>query len=124
MAPASDKGLLRIVKWLKEYGVPIDFVPFQLHADTNNADILLAIEPLPKVQLRGENVVAEEWQGDWFFNTNETNAPNAYQKMFDQGVIAISGYETGAANLTGSAKGQRVFAYVNRKRSIGGREYR
>ena len=114
VAPDSDEGLLRIVKWLQEYGVPISFVPFTLHAGTNDADILLEIKPLPKVPLAVENVVTE-WQGDWFFNTNETNAPDAYRKMFEQGVIAIYGYENGAANLTGSAKGQRVFAYVNRK---------
>ena len=73
VAPDSDQGLLRIVKWLQEYGVPINFVPFTLHADTNDADILLEIKPLPKVPLAVENVVTE-WQGDWFFNTNETNA--------------------------------------------------
>ena len=117
VAPGSDEGLLRIVEWLQEYGVPISFVPFTLHAGTagtDDADILLEIEPLPRVPLAGENVVAE-WRGDWFFNTNETNAPDAYRKMFKQGVIAIYGYENGAANLTGSAEGQRVFAYVNRK---------
>ena len=114
VAPDSDQGLLRIVKWLQEYGVPISFVPFTLHAGTNDADILLEIKPLPKVPLTGENVLTE-WQGNWFFNTNETNAPGAYRKMFEQGVIAIYGYENGAANLTGSAKDQRVFAYVNRK---------
>ena len=114
VAPGSDEGLLRIVEWLKGYGVPINFVPFTLHAGTDDADILLEIEPLPRVPLAGENVVAE-WRGDWFFNTNETNAPDAYRKMFEQGAIAIYGYENGAANLTGSAEGQRVFAYVNRK---------
>ena len=114
VAPDSDQGLLRIVKWLQEYGVPISFVPFTLHAGTNAADILLEIKPLPKVPLAVENAVTEG-QGDWFFNTNETHAQGAYRKMFEQGVIAIYGYENGAANLTGSAKDQRVFAYVNRK---------
>ena len=114
VAPDSDQGLLRIVKWLQEYGVPISFVPFTLHAGTNDADILLEIKPLPKVPVEIENV-ATEWQGDWFFNTNETYAQDAYRRMFDQGVIAIYGYENGADNLTGSAKGERVFAYVNRK---------
>ena len=114
VAPGSDKALLNIVEWLKEYGVPICFMPFTLHADTEGVDILVEIEPLPKVPLALDNVVAE-WQGDWFFNTNETYAPGAYSKMFDQGVIAIYGYENGAANLTGSAKDHRVFAYVNRK---------
>ncbi len=115
VAPASDEGLLTIVDWLQEYGVPINFVPFTLHADSNDAEVLLEIEPLPKIQLQQADVSAEEWKGDWIFNTNETYAPNAYQKMFDQGVIAIHGYETGATNLTGSAKDQRVFAYVNKK---------
>ena len=114
VAPDSDEGLLRIVKWLKEYGVPISFVPFTLHAGTNDADILLEIKPPPKVPLAVENVVTE-WQGDWFFNTNETHSRDAYRKMFKQGVIAIYGYENGAANLTGSTKDQRVFAYVNKK---------
>ena len=59
-------------------------------------------------------VPAGEWQGDWFFNTNETYAPGAYKKMFEEGVIAIYGYETGPENLAGSQDGQRVFAYVNR----------
>ena len=35
--------------------------------------------------------------------------------MFEQGVIAIYGYESGPANLTGTQKGERVFAYVNQK---------
>ena len=116
VAPGSDEGLCRIIEWLKGYGVPISFVPFALYADTDNdtADILLEIEPLPKVQAVGESVVGE-WQGDWFFNTNETYAPGAYLKMFDHSVIAIYGYEDGPVNLEGSATGQRVFAYVNKK---------
>ncbi len=52
---------------------------------------------------------------DRFFNTNETNAPGAYKKMFDQGVIAIFGYTIGRQKLMGSNAGQRVFAYVNGK---------
>ena len=116
VAPGSDKGLHRIIEWLKGYGVPISFVPFALYADADNntADILLEIEPLPKVQAEGESVGAE-WQGDWFFNTNETYKPGAYSKMFRHGVIAIYGYEDGPARLEGSAEGERVFAYVNEK---------
>ncbi len=124
VAPDSDEGLRRIVDWLKTYGVPISFVPFTLYADTNNdaADILLEIEPLPieplpieplpKDQAIGESSVTE-WQGDWFFNTNETYAPGAYTKMFDQGVIAVFGGPWLMGR--GIAKDQRVFAYVNRK---------
>ena len=115
VAPAADEGLMRIVEWLREYGVPISFVPFTIHADTESTDILLELDPLPEAQSFGEIVENQDWRGDWIFNTNETYAPGAYRKMFDQGVIAIHGYESGPANLTGSAEGQRVFAYVNRK---------
>ena len=96
--------------------MPISFVPFALYADTDDdaADILLEIEPLPKVQAAGESG-GTEWQGDWLHNTNETYAQGAYKKMFDQGVIAIYGYPNGPDNLAGSAKGERVFAYVNLK---------
>ena len=52
---------------------------------------------------------------NWLFNTNEKNVPGAYQKMFDQGVIAIFGYPDGPKKLERSVEGQRVFAYVNRK---------
>ena len=116
VAPDSDEGLRRIIKWLKGYGVPISFIPFALYADADNdtGEVLLEIEQLPRVQAAEESVVGE-WQGDWFFNTNETYAPGAYLKMFDQGVIAIFGYSNGPGNLEGSAAGQRVFAYVNRK---------
>jgi len=114
VAPGSDEDLRRIVRWLKQFGVPIDFVPFTLYAGSSATDILLEIEPLPKPLPEG-GPGAAEWRGDWFFNTNETNAPGAYRKMFDQGVIAIYGYETGPENLTGSIAEQRVFAYVNRK---------
>ena len=116
VAPGSDDGLHRIIKWLKEYGVPISFIPFTLYTNEDNdtEEILLEIEQLPKIQAPRENVVGE-WQGDWFFNTNETHAKGAYIKMFDQSVIGIFGYPDGPARLEGSSAGQRVFAYVNKK---------
>lgn len=52
-------------------------------------------------------------QRDLFFNTNQTNAPGAYQNMFDQGVIAVYGYANGPAIFNRCTAGQRVFAYVN-----------
>ncbi len=113
VAPRSDEGLSRIVKWLKEYGVPINFVPFTLYTDDNNVDILLEMKPIPMIQVEQRNVAAEE--RDRFFNTNETNASGAYQNMFDHGVIAIYGYANGPSNLEGSTTDQRVFAYVNKK---------
>jgi len=116
VAPASDDGLARIIDWLREYGVPIGFIPFSLYTDGDNdtGEILLEIKHPPKPQAAGVRDDGE-WQGDWFFNTNETHAPGAYFKMFDQGVIAIYGYPNGPTNLEGSTAGQRVFAYVNVK---------
>ena len=114
VAPDSDDGLRRIIDWLKEYGVPISFIPFSLYVDADDAggQILLEIEQLTKVQ-EPVGGAFDEWQGDWFFNTNERHAPGAYRKMFEQSVIAIYGYETGPDNLEGTEAGQRVFAYVN-----------
>ena len=116
VAPDSDVGLRRIIKWLKEYGVPISFIPFALYADADHADgeILLEIEQLPKVQ-EPVGGAADDWQGDWIFNTNEKHAPGAYRKMFKQNVIAIYGYPTGPYPLEGTEAGQRVFAYVNKR---------
>jgi hypothetical protein len=118
VAPGSDEGLNGIVRWLQKCGVPIEFVPFTLYAGNGSADLLLDIEPLPKSRPNSLPAAAE-WRGDWFFNTNETNAPDAYKKMFSQGVIAIYGYETGPENLTGATGGQRVFAYVNQRGILG-----
>ncbi len=118
VAPRSDEGLLKIVDWLEGYGVPISFLPFTLHACQDDAEVLLEIEPLsPMPSVSADTVTG--WQGDWFFNTNETHARDAYRKMFAQGVIGIYGYENGSANLTGGIEGQRVFAYVNRKGILG-----
>ena len=116
VAPGSDEGLHRIIKWLKNYGVPIDFLPFTLYTAIEEMDeeFLLEIGQLPKEQATAEPRV-NKWEGDWFFNTNETHHPGAYKKMFEQNVIAIHGYANGPANLEGSEKGQRVFAYVNRR---------
>ncbi len=112
VAPRSDEGLSQIVKWLKEYGVPISFVPFTLYTDDNNEDILLEMKPIPMIQAEQRNVASEE-ERDRFFNTNETNAPGAYERMFEQDVIAIYGYANGPSNLEGSTADQRVFAYVS-----------
>ena len=53
----------------------------------------------------------------WFFNTNETYAPDAYTQMLkkdSQGVVAIYGYGS-SAKFNGVKKGQKVLAYVNKK---------
>ena len=116
VAPDSDHGLRRIIEWLREYGVPISFAPFAIYesADEEFPDILLEIDQIPR--LEGTSVfVSEKWRGDWFFNTNETHAPGAYKKMFDQNIVAIYGYESGSENLQGSSAGQQIFAYANEK---------
>jgi hypothetical protein len=112
VAPRSDEGLCRIVEWLKMYDVPISFVPFTLYTDDNNEDILLEMKPMPMIHAEQRNVADEE-EKDRFFNTNETNAPGAYERMFNQDVIAIYGYANGPSNLEGGTADQRVFAYVS-----------
>lgn len=116
VAPESDDGLRRIIEWLREYGVPISFIPFSLYSDSDDppSQILLEIEQLPKVQ-QPVGDITHEWNGDWFFNTNETYGRDAYVNMFEQGVIAIYGYPNGPNNLEGTKRGQRVFAYVNER---------
>jgi hypothetical protein len=111
VAPDSDLGLKRIVGWLQHYGVPIEFVPFRLFADQHHNPRFIDITAIT-AEIEVEQP-SDSWAGHWIFNTNETYASGAYQRMFDRGVIAIYGYENGGANLEGSAIGQKVFAYVN-----------
>lgn len=111
VAPDSDIGLKKIVGWLQHYGVPIEFIPFRLLADQTNTLRLIDITGVTtEVEVEQPS---DSWAGHWIFNTNETYGPGAYQRMFDQGVIAIYGYGNGGANLEGASVGQKVFAYVN-----------
>ena len=110
VAPEWDFGLKRIVEWLRQYHVPIKFIPFTLLADQDNT--------LRMIEIKGVSAEMEPesgggWRGHWIFNTNETHAPGAYQRMFDRGVIAIYGYQNGGENLKGASSGDMVFAYVN-----------
>lgn len=111
VAPDSDMGLKKIVEWLRGYGVPIEFVPFRLLADANHRLRFIDIAGTAGEVETG--IKDDGWAGHWIFNTNETHAPSAYQRMFANNVIAIYGYENGPANLEGSTVGQKVFAYVN-----------
>jgi hypothetical protein len=54
-----------------------------------------------------------EKRGIWFFNTNESHGPGAYQRMFTQDVAAIWGYPSGPRTLMGAAAGDQILAYVN-----------
>jgi hypothetical protein len=55
----------------------------------------------------------QERAGHWIFNTNETNAPGAYKRMFENNVAAIYGYDDGPNMLEGPEEGDKIMAYVN-----------
>lgn len=120
VAPESDATLRSIVNWLKSYRVPIEFVPFAVYADAKGNPRFLQFEG---VVTSSEPITYgdDAWAGHWIFNTNETHAPGAYEKMFKSNVAAIYGYPNGPANLEGASVGDKVFAYVNRQglRAIG-----
>ena len=82
VAPESDDGLKRIIRWLQQFGVPISFIPFALYVDVEAevGEILLEIEQLRRDDPRNPVVGVDESHGDWIHNTNETNAPGAYKK--------------------------------------------
>lgn len=110
VAPEYDFVVKRIVEWLRQYHVPIKFIPFRLLADQNNT---LCMIDISGVTTDMEFESGGGWVGHRIFNTNETRAPGTYQRMFDRGVIAIYGYENGGENLKGALSGDMVFAYVN-----------
>lgn len=114
LAPDSDSSLIRIIEWLKQYKVPIDYIPFKI-MKTEVGDYLLEIkqidvEPLP---------LKWGFEGDWFFNTNETYGKGAYKNMVEQAVIAVYGYSDGKERLDKPTPGDRVFMYVNNIGIIG-----
>jgi hypothetical protein len=112
LASTADEGASRIIGWLrKQYGVPIEFVPFQFFTDEEG--ILLETERIPTEPITRQ----KGWDGDWFFNTNETHTKGAYQHMISKSVIALFGYDPGKgeAKLRRPSEGDWVFAYVNQK---------
>lgn len=117
VAPDADTGLKNIINWLKEYGVPIEFIPFHIYADNNNNPKLFMVEgtksnpETPEISKKND----EEWAGHWIFNTNESNDSGAYKKMFDRNVAAIWGYDDGPKRLEGTNSGDIVMAYVNKQ---------
>lgn len=107
VAPYYDEPLIRIIRWLKEYDLPIDYVPFRIYR--KDGGLLLKIEQItiePIEQRWG-------WNGDWFFNTNETYGSGAYQKMIKQQRIGIYGYTDPEGILSKPNVGDRVFLYRN-----------
>jgi len=112
VAPDSDDNLKKIVAWLKSYGVPIQFIPFKLLSDAEGELRFIGIEGVEsEIELPPTD---DSWDKHWIFNTNESFGPGAYKRMFEQGIIAIYGYDNGPRNLRkGASKGDKVLAYVN-----------
>ncbi|MCH8822749.1 MAG: hypothetical protein IH984_04500 [Planctomycetes bacterium] len=112
LASHADEGLKRIIIWLRdEYNVPIDFVPFTFFEDGDDVFLhmdKIDVQPIPKTI---------KFDGDWFFNTNETHSTGAWKNMIERGVIAAYGYgeATTKMKMDMPATGNRVFVYVNRK---------
>jgi hypothetical protein len=115
VAPDSDSSLFRVINWLKQYQVPIDYIPFKI-MKTGEEDYLLRIRQIEVEPLPPKWGV---WEGDWFFNTNETYGKGAYKKMVEQAVIAVYGYLDGKQRLDKPSPGDRVFMYVNNVGIIG-----
>ena len=113
VAPESDATLRSIVDWLQSFKVPIEFVPFTIYADGQGSPRFLKFDGV--VTSPEPVTYDDEWAGHWIFNTNETHAPGAYDRMFAKNVAAIHGYSNGPANLEGASEGDKVFAYVNQQ---------
>jgi hypothetical protein len=108
LASAGDESVKRIIAWLHDkYGVPIYFVPFQLYKQGRR--VLLEVE-----KIRVEPIGRKDWQGDWYFNTNETFFKGSYRKMLKHGVIAVCGFYNSEDMLNKPKNGERIFAYLNR----------
>jgi hypothetical protein len=121
VAPDSDADLKSIVSWLRHYGLPVDFVPFSIYADESATPRYLQIDGIVSDTEPARTSEDRTWMGHWIFNTNETNVPDAYERMFERGVAAIYGYPNGPKNLEGAEPNQIVLAYVNRQglRAVG-----
>jgi len=109
LAAGEDEGMKRIISWLRDgYKVPIDFIPFSLYKAGNETYVRIGkIDVMPIVS-------NAEWRGDWFFNSAETYAPNAFQSMIDLATIAAFGYgpERTEHKMNLPAQGERVFMFV------------
>jgi len=115
VAPDSDSGLKRVIDWLKDYGVPVEFVPFHIYTDKDNNPKLFMVDGVTSSPETPEVSDEQEWAGHWIFNTNETNAPGAYKRMFENNVAAIYGYDDGLNILEGPEEGDKIMAYVNKQ---------
>ncbi|MFG0252360.1 MAG: hypothetical protein ACF8NJ_05740 [Phycisphaerales bacterium JB038] len=118
VAPESDENLRRVIEWLRECGVPIEFISVSVFVDGEDRPRMLETEGAMST---GGESPSESWGGHWIFNTNETNAPGAYARMFERNVAAIYGYPSGPKTLEGGSEGETVMAYVNQQglRAVG-----
>jgi hypothetical protein len=119
VAPDADESLSTIVDWLREYSVPLQFVPFSVYGTDSGEAKYLRLDGV--VTSHESKVEESSWAGHWIFNTNETHEPGAYNHMFAKNVAAIYGYPNGPYNLEGASVGDRILAYVNRQglRAVG-----
>ncbi|MGI9043936.1 MAG: hypothetical protein ACR2GK_07390 [Gemmatimonadaceae bacterium] len=119
VAPEADESLRSIVAWLTRHRVPIQFVPFTVYAGADKVPRFLSLDGAPVVAER--QTTNDSWAGHWIFNTNESYAPGAYQRMFERNVAAIYGYPNGPQNIEGARKDDLVLAYVNQQglRAVG-----
>jgi hypothetical protein len=116
VAPDSDSGLKKIIDWLKDYGVPVEFVPFHIYTDKKSIPKLFMIDGVTSSPETPEvSEKKEEWAGHWIFNTNESYGPGAYKRMFENNVAAIYGYDDGPKRLEGAEDGDTIMAYVNKQ---------
>ena len=110
LACDADASLKRIVGWLRDkYQVPVDFAPFTLLR--RGDDVFLQITKIDVEPL----LYQPTWAGDWFFNTDETHLPGAWEKMREHNVIADFGYGHAKSKhkMDLPRQGDRVFAYMN-----------
>lgn len=107
VAPHFEENLIKVIRWLKKYQLPIDIIPFALYEQ--KGQLIIKVKQIEVEPLSFGGI----WKGDWFFNTNETYAPGAYKKMLKNNCIAIYGYDNPKEILSGPNTGDRVYYYRN-----------
>lgn len=107
VTPHFEENLLKVIKWLKKYQLPIDIIPFALY--DQKGQLIIKVKQIEVEPLSFGGI----WKGDWFFNTNETYAPGAYKNMLKNNCIAIYGYDNPKEILSGPNTGDRIYYYRN-----------
>lgn len=116
VVPDSDNGFKKIIDWLKDYAVHVEFVPFHIYTDKKSTPKLFMIYGVTSSPETPEvSEKKEEWAGHWIFNTNESYGPGYYKRMFENNVAAIYSYDDGPKRLEGAEDGDTIIAYVNKQ---------